>query len=70
MKNFILCAVLSLISSSAFANDCLFGRCSQAVKKTSVKAVDVTKVVVAAPIKATRNLASNIQRRQSYRRYR
>ena len=70
MKNLILCAIVGLFSSPIFAEDCLFGRCSQPVKKVAVKAVDVTRAVVSAPVKVCRNVASNVQSRRSCRRCR
>ena len=70
MKNLILCAIVGLFSSPIFADDCLFGRCSQPVKKVAVKAVDVTRAVVSAPVKVCRNVASNVQSRRSCRRCR
>lgn len=70
MKNLILFAMIGLFSSSVFADDCLFGRCSQPVKRVAAKAADVTRVVVSAPVKVCRNVASNVQSRRSLRRSR
>lgn len=70
MKNLILCAIIGLFSSPIFADDCLFGRCSQPVKRVAVKAADVTRAVVSAPVKVCRNVASNVKSRRSYRRCR
>ena len=70
MKNFILLIAVALMSSPLFAGDCANGTCRQPVRRVVNGVVDVTRSVVSVPVKVTRNVASNIQSRQSARRSR
>ena len=68
MKNFILLVVLSVMSSGVFAGDCLSGSCRQPVRRSVSAVVDVTRNIVTAPVKATKNVLSNVQSRRFARR--
>ena len=70
MKNFILLIALSVMSSSVLAGDCFNGSCRQPLKRSVSKVVDVTRSIVTAPVRATKNVASNIQSRRVSRRSR
>jgi hypothetical protein len=70
MKNLILLVALSVVTTSAVASECGSGRCSAPLKRTATKVVDVTRNVVSAPVRLTRNFVSNVQSRRLSRRCR
>lgn len=67
MKNFILLVVLSLVSTSVMASECGSGRCSTPLKRTATKVVNVTRDIVTAPVRLTRNFVGNVKSRRTCR---
>jgi hypothetical protein len=68
MKNLIVLIVLALMSAPVFANDCASGVCRQPVRRTVSKVADVTSAIVVAPVRATKNFATNVRSRSLARR--
>jgi hypothetical protein len=68
MKNLILLFAIMLLSSTAYAGNCENGTCRTPVRSSLSHAIVVTKNVVTAPVRVTKNVTTNVRCRRSCRR--
>lgn len=68
MKNLILLFAIILLSSTVYASDCENGTCRTPVRSSLSRAAAVTKNIVTAPVRVTKNVTTNVRCRRSCRR--
>lgn len=70
MKTLIALVAIGLFSSCCLASDCVGNTCRQPLKSTVSKVASVTRTLVTAPVKVTRNITENVRARRFSRQYR